>query len=115
MPTRSRLKRSSKERFDAQVKSNRLKRIKWGSNDLIQEFGKLRDIPEFRVWVHPVKGGDDYFFAFRSLNDAKDWSAEHQGDPKYKIVESPLIAFMGSEGTVSGFRKEFPRLAKEYL
>ena len=110
MVARNRLKRSSKERLDAQVKSNRLKRIKWAANDLIQELGKIRDVPEIRVWVHPAGGGDDFWFNFENLKDSTEWSREHQHDPEYRIVEKPIVAFMGSEGTVASFKKAFPHI-----
>jgi hypothetical protein len=40
---------------------------------------------EYRVWIHPKGGGDDYFHAFENYEDAKKFSSSTKG------AEKPLV------------------------
>jgi len=78
------------------------------ANDIIQETeGKLKK-PEIRVWVHPPKGGDDYYYVFHSLEAAKGFARRTKGAEKI-----PLIAFAGFEMTPTIFQKHGKLLAKK--
>lgn len=39
------------------------------SGGKLSEFGGLKAVKEFRVWIHPGKG-DDYYYAYKTLEGA---------------------------------------------
>lgn len=79
--------------------------------DVTQMYGRKKlKVPEIRVWVHPAKGGDDYWYVFKTLKGASNWSKLNQNNPKYTRVETPLVAYAGYEMSVSGFRKKYPKV-----
>jgi hypothetical protein len=47
---------------------------------------------EYRVWVHPAKGGDDYFYAFETPHEALRFYNKVRFSAKYRQVERPLTA-----------------------
>ena len=47
---------------------------------------------EYRVWVHPAKGGDDYFYAFKTPHEALAYYNKARFSSKYRIVEKPITA-----------------------
>jgi len=46
----------------------------------------------YRVWVHPTKSGDDYYYRFKTLREAVIWYNKNKGNPKFAEVERPMIA-----------------------
>lgn len=46
---------------------------------------------EYRVWGHPASGGDDYFCAFASYGEAREFSARTEG------AEEPLALVLQEE------------------
>jgi hypothetical protein len=95
---------------------HKTKKIK-GMIDIIQETrGKLKH-PQIRVWAHPTSGESDFYYVFKTLKEANRFSKEKKktlfvGHPYTKLakVESPLVAYNGYEMSVSGFRKQFPKV-----
>jgi hypothetical protein len=49
-----------------------------------------RDALAFRVWVHPAKGGDDYFFEEDTFSDMKKKREKLLASPRYAYVE-PIL------------------------
>ena len=47
---------------------------------------------EYRVWVHPVKSGDDYYFAFKTPHAALAKYNAIRFSSKYAQVEKPITA-----------------------
>ena len=42
------------------------------SGGKLSEFGGHKAAKEYRVWCHPAKGGDDYFYPFKTFAGAKN-------------------------------------------
>lgn len=66
------------------------------SKDVIQIYSKkyfIQHIPEIRVWIHPKKGGDDYYNVFENFKEAMEFIKTHKDEAE----EVPLIAFRGYE------------------
>lgn len=42
------------------------------SGGKLSEFGGHKGAKEYRVWCHPAKGGDDFYFAYKTLVGAKN-------------------------------------------
>lgn len=57
------------------------------SGGRLSEFGGIKAVKEFRVWVHPAKG-DDYYFAFKTLTGAvkKHRSMRARSEPPIAVV-----------------------------
>ena len=70
--------------------------------DLTQTHGKIREIPEIRVWCHPMNGSDDFSYKFGSLGDALEFIKDNP-----EAEDAPLIAFRGYE--LNLFAIEKPR------
>ena len=61
--------------------------------DVMQELkGNLKE-PEIRVWMHPKKGGDDFYYSFKSFKDAQEFIKQSPEEAE----SEPLIAFKGYE------------------
>jgi len=58
------------------------------SGGKLSKFGGQSAVKEYRVWVHPKGGGDDYYFVAKSLDEIsrKGQSLVNKGD----YVEKPL-------------------------
>lgn len=82
--------------------------------DIIQETrGRLKH-PQVRVWVHPKKGGDDYYYTFKTLCKAKDFIFKFPKS-KGRVEDTPLIAFGGYEMTAKEFAKKHGKKIAEVL
>jgi len=84
--------------------------IKIPTKDMIQEFGKKLKHPQIRVWIHPKKGGDDYYrVANFSKNNLLAALLAKPFEKKGDIHEKPLVAYNGYEYTVKEFIKKYPK------
>ena len=50
-------------------------------------------MPEIRVWVHPLKGGDCYYYVFASFRSAYRFIISHP----LEAEDIPLVAIAGYE------------------
>jgi hypothetical protein len=84
-----------------------------GTIDVLQEERKLKH-PQIRVWAHPTKGGDDYYFVFKTIPSAYAFIARYKYEPKRLKKEvpetEPLIAYKGREMFIKDFIKQFPKV-----
>lgn len=63
--------------------------------DMMQEFNGNSEVPEIRVWCHPKKEGDDFYYIFDTFENALLFiKAKHK---EYLTEEVPLLAFRGWE------------------
>jgi len=63
--------------------------------DIIQEHEGHNKLPEIRVWCHPLKGGDDFYYVFDTfMAAAKFITKPHK---TYVPEKVPLLAFKGWE------------------
>ena len=77
---------------------------------MIQEFSKKLKHPQIRVWIHPKKGGDDYYrVANFSKNNLLAALLAKPFEKKGELHEKPLVAYDGKEFTVKEFLKKYPQ------
>lgn len=77
--------------------------------DLIQEYEKKEyEIPEIRVWCHPLKGGDDYYYVFDTFKQAVKFSKTHT-----EAESVPLIAFRGYEINIFDLKQRSVKKGKK--
>ena len=84
-----------------------------GMIDVIQEAGRKLKRPQIRVWCHPTKGGDDYYYVFNSVPKAYGFIFKVASDPKRLKKEvpeiHPLVAYKGYEMRIPDFIRQFPK------
>ena len=84
------------KKYDMMIKSKQYGK----AHDMIQQAGKPFKIPEIRVWVHPVGGGDDYYYRFNKVADAKKFIKTNR-----QAERTHLIAYKGYEINPHKFRR----------
>lgn len=74
------------------------------TKDIIQQFDGNLQVPEIRVWCHPIEGGDDYFKIFDSFKEAMTFIKDNE-----ETAESvALLAFRGYELNLFGIEEVKP-------
>ena len=63
------------------------------TKDIIQELNGKLQCPEIRVWCHPKKGGDDYYYVFDTFQEAFSFIV----NTKEICETNPMLAFRGYE------------------
>jgi len=58
------------------------------SGGALSKFGGQSAVKEYRVWVHPKGGGDDYYFVAKTLDEINRKKASLENSGNY--VEEPL-------------------------
>ncbi len=51
---------------------------------------ELAKAVEFRIWVHPMSGGDDYYHVYGTLQYAASEFKKLQASGNYRVVEYPI-------------------------
>jgi len=60
------------------------------SGGLLSKFGGKKKVLEYRVWVHPKEGGDDWYYTADTLEEMKRIRKGLLNDKKLVLVEHPL-------------------------
>lgn len=55
----------------------------------LSQFGGLKAAREFRVWCHPRSGGDDFYYAYKTLDGARRGYNRHKRNKSLIRVEPP--------------------------
>lgn len=55
------------------------------------------EVLEYRVWCHPADGGDDYYYAYASADEAFAAVEREGADPEVATVEEPLALILQRE------------------
>lgn len=77
--------------------------------DFLQMKSKLKS-PQIRQWVHPAKGGDDYYYRTKFSSKALDKALSEKPRKTFEgYVEAPLVAYAGKEFTPKEFVKKYPK------
>lgn len=72
--------------------------------DLTQTEKKLTK-PEIRVWCHPKSGKSDFWYVFKTIEDAKKFIINEANNKKYRPEDLPLIAYDGFEMTETHYKR----------
>jgi hypothetical protein len=79
------------------------------TRDVLQEAGgKTLTTPEIRVWCHPVKGGDDFYYVFPTFRGAEGF-IKKVSRKEFIPEDVPLIAYAGFEIDLYGLAKKMKR------
>lgn len=81
--------------------------------DIIQKYGKILQVPEIRVWVHPLPSGDDFCYTFDSFKEALQFIKRNKEKrkKKFRVEDAPLIAFRGYELNIFRIKPLKPKRA----
>jgi hypothetical protein len=65
--------------------------------DVIQECEGNLDIPEIRVWCHPLPHGDDFHYVFNTFKEAMGFIKTNIKSKEFVPESQPMIAHGGYE------------------
>jgi len=59
------------------------------SGGKLSQFGGLKAVKEFRIWVHPKSGGDDYYYVYKTIDGARSGYSRLKKNKSFARVEIP--------------------------